>query len=157
MKRIILPLLVLLFGLAADAKTTTRNYTLRNSFNTVNVSGNVEVDFTPSSTVNILGSADSRWIDSLKIRLVNNALEISFNPGREARGDASEAKVVLSCPVPESVIVQGNSEFDCQGSIDINSINLVCSGNGSMDFEHTVSSPSINAVSSGNAKSTSKR
>lgn len=160
MKKTILSLLVLLLSAATmsardDSSKVSRTFTVSKEFTAINVSGNIEVEYTPAGNVNISARAIPQVLDALKIYVKNGTLYLETEAISNALNNKNgEIKVKLSAPVMSSYITHGNSELEINGAINLNkTLTFNTSGNSSIEANGTVSTAgTIKLCSSGNSK-----
>ncbi len=141
----------------AGRNMVSREYQVKSSFNSIKVSGNVDVDYTPSDKVSIVASAKENVLPTLKIYVKNNTIYLeteSTTRNREFISDNNTVKVKLSAPVMVSYSTSGNSGIDIKGPVNLQGNLKVCSSvNSGIDFEGPVNlQGTLQVNASGNSK-----
>jgi len=141
----------------ADKNMISREYQVKGSFSSINVSGNVDVDYTPSNQVNIVASANAEILSTLKVYVKNNTIYLDTEPTKNNRkifSDGRTVKVKLSAPVMDSYSTSGNSEIDIKGPVNLQeeTLKVSTSGNSEIEFGYKADCKAAKVVTTGNSK-----
>lgn len=158
MKKLIFSFLTFLlvastFAAQAGENKISRNYTVKNSFTAIKVSGNIEVDYAVASNVSISAKAVPGLLDILKIYVKDNTLYLETKGDyKPSRGEDNDIEVKLQAPLIVSYTSSGNSEIEVKSAINANTdLTFKSSGNSSIDVDMPVNGKSVAVETSGNS------
>lgn len=159
MKHLILSLLTVFLGLPVSANTVSKAFTIKGNINTIAASGNVDVEYTPSSTVSVKAYVTEGYLDKVTVSLKGGTLNIGFNTGNNGSLiKKPKAKVVVACPPVASYKATGNSDIEIIGNLSVSApLKADASGNSDIEFKRDVSGNVVKAATSGNSDISFKR
>ena len=158
MKKILFSLFTIIsFFSYAQETISDKNAQMRSvpSFSAIKVSGAIDVYLSQGSTDAVAVSAsEDRFRDRIKTEVVDGVLKIWYDGDRLSLGEKKKLKAYVSFKDIRSLDASGASEFRIQGTLSVNSLNVVLSGASDVTGNVRISELTINASGASDVKLT---
>jgi hypothetical protein len=160
MKKIILSLTVMAFAIFAQAQNkafvndaNAEQRTLNGSFNSIKVSGGIDLYLSQFDTESIAVSAsEDKYKERIKTVIENNTLKIYYEGDRLWNSGNKKLKAYVSFKNLEKLQASGASDVQVAGTINVPSLQLEMSG--ASDFKGSVKTESLKLELSGASDAT---
>ncbi len=131
----------------------TKNLTVKGSFNTIRSCSNIDIEYTPSSSVSISATSTSYGLDALNVYVKNNTLYLETQNDKSTWSKKGYViKVKLSAPTVSTYNTSGNSQIKVKGYIAVQGdLTVTTSGNSEVEFKQKVDCETIRGTSTGNS------
>lgn len=159
MKRIILSIFVLANFFVAHAQKALVNdanaeqRTLNGSFNSIKISGGIDLYLSQYETESLAVSAsEQKYKDGIKTVVENNTLKIYYEGGRKWGGGNKKMKVYVAFKNLQKLQVSGACEVQVAGTVNVNSLVLEMSGASNFKGDVKVTDLSLNLSGASDTK-----
>ncbi len=117
--------------------TITKNLTVKSSFNTIRSCSNIDIEYTPSSSVSIAATSTSYGLEALNVYVKNNTLYFETQNDKSTWSKKGYViKVKLSAPTVSTYNTSGNSQIKVKGYVAVQGdLTVTTSGNSEVEFK----------------------
>jgi len=127
---------VLLLGLAsfvyankAQGHYVSRMVEKLPAFDTINVQGDIDVDFMQHPTATVHASGPQKALETVTVRAKNNVLEISYLPQRMTK-NSGKVRVMITGPDLHEVTVNNAGDVHVRGSLNVQDLTVTLTQEG---------------------------
>lgn len=112
-------------------------------FERIKLVGSPKIKYVQGTTESVVVTAPKELVKRVQTYVEGNRLVVSMKGGRISIlnfGDTDAGKVVVTVTSPDliGVELQGSGEFDCEGHLDTDNLNIQLKGSGDIDFKDII-------------------